>query len=246
MKSEAAAATMLTNRRGATPDADHVTPVKHQSLPEPWTPTANLKMLISVASPDIREREMKKVLFALTENDADKVKSADAAAEDAEVEEEDGAEKKPSRKQKSLGLLCQKFLALYPDYPPPHNPIWISLDEVATSLGKIYHCEIVNKNDGSFSPSSSELSGVERRRIYDIVNVLESLTIVGRIAKNCYTWYGRQRLEATLEELQQRGRKQGYHLHMELGVEAAEGGLGHEDEGAEGDHGNGEGQTFQD
>lgn len=135
MKSEATAATMLANRRGATPDAHHVTPVKHQTLPEPWTPTANLKMLISVASPEIREREMKKVLFTLTENDADKAKSA----EDAEAEEEeDDAEKKPSRKQKSLGLLCQKFLALYPDYPPPHSPIWISLDEVATSLGKIF------------------------------------------------------------------------------------------------------------
>ncbi|KAG7215859.1 hypothetical protein INR49_021840 [Caranx melampygus] len=129
------------------------------------------------------------------------------------VDEEDEAEKKPSRKQKSLGLLCQKFLALYPDYPPPHNPIWISLDEVATSLG------------------------VERRRIYDIVNVLESLMIVGRIAKNSYTWYGRQQLEATLEELQRRGRQQGYHLQMELAAEAREAGPGREDDGGEGDAG---------
>lgn len=75
--------------------------------------------------------------------------------------------------------------------------------------------------------------------------MLESLAIVGRIAKNCYTWYGRQRLEATLEELQQRGRKQGYHLHMELGVEAAEGGPGREDEGAEGDHSSGGSQALQ-
>ncbi|XP_069569237.1 transcription factor E2F7 [Brachyistius frenatus] len=181
---------LLINRNGATPDPAHVTPIKRTALTEPWTPTANLKMLISAASPDIRDREMKK---------------------SEAVDEEEDAEKKPSRKQKSLGLLCQKFLALYPAYPPPHNPIWISLDEVAASLG------------------------VERRRIYDIVNVLESLTIVGRIAKNSYTWYGRQRLDATLEDLQRRGRQQGYHLQMEL---AGEAGPGREDDGGEGDAGN--------
>nr|XP_046235357.1 transcription factor E2F7 [Scatophagus argus]XP_046235358.1 transcription factor E2F7 [Scatophagus argus] len=214
---------LLMNRKGATPDLAHITPIKHTTLVEPWTPTANLKMLISAASPDIRDREMKKVLFRPIENEKDKPMSPDAVVEDTEVEdpsqfeaaeEEDDADKKPSRKQKSLGLLCQKFLALYPDYPPPHSPIWISLDEVATSLG------------------------VERRRIYDIVNVLESLMIVGRMAKNSYTWYGRQRLEATLKELQQRGRDQGYHLQMELASEARELGPGREDDGGEGDSGN--------
>ncbi|XP_045928356.1 transcription factor E2F7 [Micropterus dolomieu] len=214
---------LLISRKGATPDLAHITPIKHMALAEPWTPTANLKMLISAASPDIRDREMKKVLFRPIENEKDKPASPDAVVEDTEVEdscqfeaaeEEDDTDKKPSRKQKSLGLLCQKFLALYPDYPPPHIPIWISLDEVATSLG------------------------VERRRIYDIVNVLESLMIVGRIAKNSYTWYGRQRLEATLEELQRRGRQQGYHIQMALATEAREAGAGHEDDGAEGDAGN--------
>ncbi|XP_068163417.1 transcription factor E2F7 [Antennarius striatus] len=213
---------LLKNRKGATPDLAHITPIKHSSMVEPWTPTANLKMLISAASPDIRDREMKKVLFRPIENENNNPVSPPAAVGDMEVEdanqleaveeeEEDDADRKPSRKQKSLGLLCQKFLALYPDYPPPHCPIWISLDEVATSIG------------------------VERRRIYDIVNVLESLMIVGRIAKNSYTWYGRQQLEATLEELQQRGRQQGYHLQMEL---AKEGGPGREDDATEGDAGN--------
>lgn len=63
--------------------------------------------------------------------------------------------------------------------------------------------------------------------------------MVGRIAKNSYTWFGRQRLEATLQELQQRGRQQGYHLHME-GAEAGEGGAWREEDGAEGDGGNGD------
>lgn len=55
------------------------------------------------------------------------------------VEKEGDADKKPSRKQKSLGLLCKKFLALYPKHPQEQNPIWISLDEVALSLGKSQH-----------------------------------------------------------------------------------------------------------
>nr|XP_019955550.1 PREDICTED: transcription factor E2F7 isoform X2 [Paralichthys olivaceus] len=224
--SESAVPPLLTNRKGAAADLAHITPIKHATAAEPWTPTANLKMLISAASPDIRDREMKKVLFRPIENEKEKPASPDTVMEDTEVEdscqfeavdEEDEAEKKPSRKQKSLGLLCQKFLALYPDYPPPNSPIWISLDEVATRLG------------------------VGRRRIYDIVNVLESLTIVGRIAKNSYTWYGRQQLEATLEELQRRGRQQGYHLQMELAAEAREAGPGREDDGGEGDVGNASG-----
>ncbi|KAL6117072.1 e2f7 [Pungitius sinensis] len=209
---------LAMSRNGPPPDMSHVTPIKHTPLADPWTPTANLKMLISAAGPDIRDREMKKVLFRPIENE--KPESPNTLAEDTEVEdscqfdagdEEDDTEKKPSRKQKSLGLLCQKFLALYPDYPPLHCPIWISLDEVSTSLG------------------------VERRRIYDIVNVLESLMLVGRIAKNSYSWYGRLRLEATLAELQRRGRQQGYHLQMDPATEGRGPRSGREDDGAEGD-----------
>ena len=55
-----------------------------------------------------------------------------------------------SRREKSLGLLGERFVRLYAGA----GRKTISLDDAATSLG------------------------VERRRIYDIVNILESLDIV--------------------------------------------------------------------
>lgn len=48
-----------------------------------------------------------------------------------------------SRKEKSLGLLCHKFLARYPCYPSASKNNEICLDEVAEELSKlapdVYH-----------------------------------------------------------------------------------------------------------
>ncbi|KAG9147791.1 hypothetical protein Leryth_003411 [Lithospermum erythrorhizon] len=84
------------------------------------------------------------------------------------------------RKQKSLGLLCSNFLNLY----NREGVDTVGLDDAATRLG------------------------VERRRIYDIVNVLESVGILRRKAKNQYTWKGFSAIPQALQELKEEGIKE--------------------------------------
>ncbi|XP_076901828.1 E2F transcription factor-like E2FF [Bidens hawaiensis] len=78
-----------------------------------------------------------------------------------------------SRKEKSLGVLCSNFLRLY----NRDGVDSIGLDNAASQLG------------------------VERRRIYDIVNILESVGVLTRRAKNQYTWRGFSAIPYALEEL---------------------------------------------
>ncbi|XP_073397630.1 transcription factor E2F7-like, partial [Dendrobates tinctorius] len=190
----------LSKQKGLTPERIPITPIKVDRPPaDPWTPTANLKMLSSVASPEIRDREKKKELFRPIENEQDE--SGLDAQQFENVDDLDDLEKRPSRKQKSLGLLCQKFLARYPSYPLSAEKTTISLDEAASSLG------------------------VERRRIYDIVNVLESLHLVSRVAKNQYCWHGQHSLNETLKNLLWEGERQkysaqiAYFQHKDFGME---------------------------
>ncbi|CAJ0951037.1 unnamed protein product [Ranitomeya imitator] len=124
----------LSKQKGLTPEKIPITPVKVDRPPaDPWTPTANLKMLSSVASPEIRDREKKKELFRPIENNEQDESGLDAQQFE-NVDDLDDLEKRPSRKQKSLGLLCQKFLARYPSYPLSTEKTTISLDEAASSL----------------------------------------------------------------------------------------------------------------
>ncbi|XP_051123270.1 E2F transcription factor-like E2FE [Andrographis paniculata] len=81
------------------------------------------------------------------------------------------------RKQKSLGLLCTNFLCLY----NREGVETIGLDDAATRLG------------------------VERRRIYDIVNVLESVGILARKGKNRYSWKGFVAVPKALDDLKKDG-----------------------------------------
>ena len=68
-------------------------------------------------------------------------------------------------------------MSFYAMYPDPNKQILVSLDQMAKELG------------------------VERRRIYDIVNVLESVEILSRFCKNQYIWHGFNQITCTLSKL---------------------------------------------
>ncbi|XP_027588269.1 transcription factor E2F8 isoform X1 [Pipra filicauda] len=187
LKQAATSQVVLTERQ---PDCQPLTTPpkpKETSPAEPWTPTSNLKMLISAASPEIRSREQKKQLS----NSSTEVLQVKHCLQEHLLGDE-YEKSQPSRKEKSLGLLCHKFLARYPDYPSAAQKSYICLDEVTEELH------------------------VERRRIYDIVNVLESLHMVSRLARNRYVWHGRHNLPHTLQALKKVGEENKYIQQIQM------------------------------
>jgi len=84
------------------------------------------------------------------------------------------------RKDKSLGVLCVNFMMRYNTIKlqNPHITPAISIDEASKYLA------------------------VERRRIYDIINILEAIQVVSRKCKNTYNWHGMDGVTQTFFELQ--------------------------------------------
>ena len=77
-----------------------------------------------------------------------------------------------NRKEKSLGELCRRFLFLYG----------------TPSKGRLY-----------LDQCTREL-GVERRRIYDIINILESFSVIERDIKNEYVWRGIDKIIVSIDQ----------------------------------------------
>lgn len=84
-----------------------------------------------------------------------------------------------SRKLKSLGLLSSRFVRVYGQ----REGDVVCLDAAASRLQ------------------------VERRRIYDIVNVLESVGVVARKAKNRYVWKSTASATSKIEELRNKASR---------------------------------------
>nr|QOY46830.1 E2F transcription factor 7 [Hydra vulgaris] len=150
-----------------------MTPKKECAVVEPSTPTENLKMLVSAASvlPPASD-------LSVESKEQDKLVDLDIRENIFCIQTSKLKLKKNvlvGRKEKSLGLLCEKFMSFYPEYS--ENGTTILLDDVVKILG------------------------IGRRRVYDIVNVLESMEMMVRQAKNKYLWFGKSRLNSTLAKL---------------------------------------------
>uniref|UniRef100_A0AC35FPT3 E2F/DP family winged-helix DNA-binding domain-containing protein n=2 Tax=Panagrolaimus sp. PS1159 TaxID=55785 RepID=A0AC35FPT3_9BILA len=95
--------------------------------------------------------------------------------ESGDENDENSQEPTISRKEKSLGKLCKRFL--------------LAMDE-ESQTGNDVHLETVARK-----------MSVEKRRIYDIVNVMEALEAMSKTNKSFYRWHGLSRLPLLMAEL---------------------------------------------
>ncbi len=108
-----------------------------------------------------------------------------------------------SRKEKSLAVLCINFMAVARE--APYNAEGMKVIEIQ---------------------QIAEQLGAKRRRIYDIINILESVNIVSRVKKNTYQWNGMDKLPTIFAVLQKEGLEEMAAKEAEAAAAAAAGGGG--------------------
>ena len=107
-----------------------------------------------------------------------------------------------SRKEKSLAVLCLNFMAVARE--SPFNSEGMKIIEIQ---------------------QIAERLAAKRRRIYDIINILESVCIVSRVKKNTYQWHGMDGLPAMFASLQKEGLEEMAAKEAEAAAAAAAGGV---------------------
>ena len=165
-----------------TNNVNHQTPLKEEQPAkeeEALTPLANLKMLIRVASetatpelPPPPKRELFREDSIDEDHDYSSLSSGltntisgfnfhqenfTPSPSSSSVCSSSLGPPKVSRKQKSLGLLCEKFMSRFPESVAEGDKCEIQLDDLAKQMA------------------------TERRRIYDIVNVLEAVQMMTKV-----------------------------------------------------------------
>ncbi|TMW59458.1 hypothetical protein Poli38472_004527 [Pythium oligandrum] len=103
--------------------------------------------------------------------------SIELPADDARLDGDvDESPLRDPRNENSLAFLCQRFCDLYRDHPEP-----INIDLAAKELG------------------------IQRRRMYEILNIIQSVGLVARLRASFYRWEGTGKMTATLERLKEDG-----------------------------------------
>ena len=95
-----------------------------------------------------------------------------------------------TRKEKSLGALAERFIDLCSKRSQTVKPLEIKLEEAAKELD------------------------VEKRRVYDIVNVLESMEVMQKRGVSLYTWNGFDQLSASFSALRVSGFSPSFISHV--------------------------------
>jgi transcription factor E2F7/8 len=93
----------------------------------------------------------------------------------------DDSDEKYNRKNKSLGVLATTFLSRF--------DLTFKKGSILENYEPPTRRSLMNRPEIVIDQLATELS-VERRRIYDVVNILEALQLVKKKAKNTYIWMG--------------------------------------------------------